>query len=324
MSGYAARTYARFLIPLWFVSLIPVATAQSASGTDIPRLDNGRPDLQGIWDFRTITPLQRPEQYGTQAILTEEEAAEFEVARREQLNRDNFTDETTTGDYNEFWYDRGDRILGSLRTSLITSPDNGRLPDMTEEAIALAAAVRRDAELNYGIEARPLSERCIMGFNSGPPMLPSAYNNNVQLIQTGTHFVIHNEMVHNARIVRMDATEHREVPRKREGDSIGHWEGDTLVVHTRYFAGATAFMNSSEHMELIEKFWLIDAESLGYEFTDTDPTRWTESWTVMFPMVRADEPIYEYACHEGNYSMAGIMAGWRRQEMDAAAAAANN
>ena len=154
-----------------------------------------------------------------------------------------------------------------------------------------------------------------MGFNSGPPMLPSAYNNNVQLVQTGDHVLIHNEMVHNARIVKMDTDQHLDFPRKWEGDSIGYWDGDTLVVETRNFAGATSFMNSSENMELVEKFWLIDAETLGYEFTITDPTRWTESWTAMFPMVRSQEPIYEYACHEGNYSMAGIMAGWRTLEV---------
>ena len=298
--------------------LVPFAVAaQTNSGADIPRLDNGLPDLQGTWDFRTITPLQRPEEYGDREVLSVEEAAEFEVARREQLDRDNFTDTTTTGDYNEFWYDRGSEILESFRTSLITSPANGRLPEMTEAAQEIASDGRAAAALNRGIEVRPLSERCIMGFNSGPPMLPSAYNNNVQLVQTPDHVLIHNEMVHNARIVKMDTDEHRQTPRKWEGDSVGYWDGDTLVIETRHFAGPTSFINSSENMELVEKFWLIDANTLGYEFTVTDPTRWTESWTAMFPMVRAREPIYEYACHEGNYSMAGIMAGWRTQEVQA-------
>ena len=179
------------------------------------------------------------------------------------------------------------------------------------------ANAREAAELNLGVEVRPLSERCIMGFNSGPPMLPSAYNNNVQLVQTDDHVVIHNEMVHNARIVKMNTDEHLDHPRKWEGDSIGYWEGDTLVIETRHFAGATSFLNSSENMELIERFWMLDSNSLGYEFTITDPSRWTQPWTAMFPMVRTDEPIYEYACHEGNYSMPGIMAGWRRQEVEA-------
>jgi len=304
------------------VSLLALLTGLTSSSVaaqpqTIPRLADGRPDLHGIWDYRTITPLQRPEEYGDKEILTPEEAIQFEAARQEALNRDNFTDTSTTGDYNEFWYDRGNEILGTNRTSLITSPANGRLPEMTPEARTLAEQARQAAEVNLGIEVRPLSERCIMGFNSGPPMLPSAYNNNVQLVQTADHLVIHNEMVHNARIVRMDTSDHREVPRKWEGHSVGYWEGDTLVVETRYFAGPTSFLNSSSNMELQEKFWLIDANTLGYEFTVNDPSRWEAPWTAMFPMVRSKDPMYEYACHEGNYSMAGIMAGWRTQEVQA-------
>lgn len=309
---------------LVFLCLVATSVGAQGQSGEIPRLGNGLPDLQGTWDFRTITPLQRPSEFGEVDVLSEEEAAEFELARREELDRDNFTDTTTTGDYNEFWYDRGSELLGSLRTSLITAPENGRLPEMTEEAQRLAEEGRNAAALNHGIEVRPLSERCIMGFNSGPPMLPSAYNNNVQLVQTQDHVLIHNEMVHNARIVRMHGDRHREVPRKWEGDSIGYWDGDTLVIETRHFSGPTAFMNSSENLELVEKFWLIDANTLGYEFTVTDPTRWTEPWTAMFPMVRSPEPIYEYACHEGNYSMAGIMAGWRTQEVQAEFGAAES
>ena len=146
-------------------------------------------------------------------------------------------------------------------------------------------------------------------------MIPSAYNNNVQLVQTDDYTLIHNEMVHNARFVRMGATEHLDQPRKWEGDSIGRWEGDTLIVETKNFARDTAFGNSSASMELVEKFWLIDADTLGYEFTITDPSVWTAPWTVMFPMSRAELPIYEYACHEGNYSMVGILAGWRQLEV---------
>ncbi len=300
---------------LLFISLLVAATLPTLAQSDLPRLADGTPDLQGTWDFRTITPLQRPLEFGDREVLTEEEAAAFEAARQEQLDRDNFTDTSTTGDYNQFWYDRGSEILDSNRTSLITYPADGRIPKLTEQAERRNADRREAAARNAGIEARPLSERCIMGFNSGPPMLPSAYNNNVQLVQAGDHFVIHNEMVHNARIVKMGAGGYRETPRDWEGDSIGYWDGDTLVVETRYFARATSFGNSSANMELTEKFWLIDSDTLGYEFTISDPTTWTDSWTVMFPMRRAAGPIYEYACHEGNYSMAGIMAGWRTQEV---------
>lgn len=290
----------------------PFIFAQSAG--DIPRLLDGKPDLQGIWDFRTITPFQRPQALGDQATLTAEEAVQFEAEELERRDRDNFTDTSTTGDYNEFWYDRGAEILGDRRTSLVIDPPNGRIPALTEQAQERNRVRQEAAALAAGIEVRPLAERCIMGFNSGPPMLPSAYNNNVQLVQTDDYLLIHNEMVHNIRPVKLFTNTHREQPRKWEGDSIGYWEGDTLIVNTRYFARETAFGNSSENMELTEKFWLIDADTLGYEFTVTDPTTWTAPWTAMFPMVRTEEPMYEYACHEGNYAMAGILGGWRRLE----------
>lgn len=303
----------RSLIAVAALLILPI-TSHAQEG-EIPRLANGLPDLQGTWDFRTITPLQRPVELGTKATLTPEEAAAFEAAQVELRNRDNFTDTSQTGDYNDFWYDRGTQLDGDVRTSLIIAPDNGRIPELTEAAQARRTERIEQARLNRGIEVRPLSERCIMGFNSGPPMIPSAYNNNVQLVQTEEHVLIHNEMVHNARIVRMNDSEHRASPRKWEGDSIGYWDGDTLVVETRNFARATSFGNSSENLALTERFWRIDANTIAYEFTIEDDTTWTEPWTVMFTMVKAEEPIYEYACHEGNYSMAGIMAGWRTLEV---------
>lgn len=308
------RKAAWLVVALSILSFPLVTNAQSTSD-NIPRLPDGKPDLQGTWDFRTITPFQRPEALGDKAVLTAEEAAVFEAEERERRDRDNFTDTTTTGDYNQFWYDRGDEILGDRRTSLIIDPPNGRIPPLTEEAQERNRIRRELARDAAGVEVRPLSERCIMGFNSGPPMVPSAYNNNVQLVQTDDYTLIHNEMVHNARFVRMGATEHMDQPRKWEGDSIGRWEGDTLINETKNFARETAFGNSSSNMELLEKFWMIDADTLGYEFTVSDPTVWTAPWTVMFPMKRAELPIYEYACHEGNYSMAGILAGWRQLEV---------
>ena len=301
----------------WLVVLMGVFAAPSllAQTEVIPRLTNGLPDMQGTWDFRTITPFQRPSALGEQdEFLTVEEFAEFEAAEVVRRDRDNFTDTTTTGDYNQFWYDRGEELLDDRRTSLITDPPTGRIPELTEAAQQKNAERRELARLAEGIEVRPLAERCIMGFNSGPPMIPSAYNNNVQIVQTDDYFLIHNEMVHNVRPVRLADTAHRDTPRKWEGDSVGTWEGDTLVIETRNFARETAFGNSSANMHLIEKFWMIDADTLGYEFTVEDPTTWTAPWTVMFPMRRGELPIYEYACHEGNYSMAGILAGWRRLE----------
>ncbi len=285
-----------------------------AQSSDIPRLENGRPDMQGTWDFRTITPFQRPEALGDKEYLSAEEFAAFEEAERERRDRDNFTDTTTTGDYNQFWYDRGEELLEDRRTSLVTVPINGRIPPLTEAAQQRNTERRELARLAEGVEVRPLAERCIMGFNSGPPMIPSAYNNNVQIVQTGDYFLMHNEMIHNIRPVRLTDNQHRDVPRKWEGDSIGYWEGDTMIVETINFARDTAFGNSSRDMRLTEKFTMLDEDTLTYEFTIEDPSTWTAPWTVMFPMTRANLPIYEYACHEGNYSMAGILGGWRMLE----------
>ncbi|HAJ74979.1 MAG TPA: hypothetical protein DCM64_00830, partial [Gammaproteobacteria bacterium] len=298
---------AAWLVVLLGIFSIPMVILAQSGVNDIPRLPDGKPDIQGVWDFRTITPFQRPVALGDKAVLTAEEAAIFEAEELERRDRDNFTDTTTTGDYNEFWYDRGAEILGDRRTSLVTAPSNGRIPELTQAAQERNRIRREAARLAEGVEVRPLSERCIMGFNSGPPMIPSAYNNNVQFVQTEDYILIHNEMVHNVRPVKMFTVDHREVPRKWEGDSLGHWEGDTLIVETNYFARDTAFGNSSANMQLVEKIWLIDTDTLGYEFTITDPTTWTEPWTVMFPMKRNTEPMYEYACHEGNYSMAGVL-----------------
>jgi hypothetical protein len=308
------RMKAAWLLVFLGILVTPLVVRAQSATVDIPRLADGRPDLQGTWDFRTITPFQRPENLADIEVLNEEELEAFEAAENVRRDRDNFTDTTTTGDYNQFWYDRGTELLDDGRTSLITDPPNGRIPELTEAAQARNEARREAARLAEGVEVRPLSERCIMGFNSGPPMTPSAYNNNVQLVQTENYMLIHNEMVHNVRPVKLNTSAHREVPRKWEGDSIGNWEGDTLVVETNHFARATSFGNSSENMHLLEKFWMIEADTLGYEFTITDPTTWEAPWTVMFPMRRAELPMYEYACHEGNYSMAGILGGWRRLE----------
>ena len=171
----------------WKTILLVILSAPAvlfAQTAEIPRLENGLPDMQGTWDFRTITPFQRPEALGNKSVLTAEEASIFEAEERERRDRDNFTDTTTTGDYNQFWYDRGEEILGDRRTSLVTSPANGRIPALTEVAQQRISERRAAARLAEGIEVRPLAERCIMGFNSGPPMIPSAYNNNLQIVQT--------------------------------------------------------------------------------------------------------------------------------------------
>ena len=174
------KAFSIFLASIFYFPLSLCAQTE-----EIPRLTNGKPDMQGTWDFRTITPFQRPEALGDKEYLTAEEFAAFEEEERERRDRDNFTDTTTTGDYNQFWYDRGEELLEDRRTSLVTYPSNGRIPALTDAAQQRSAERRELARLAEGIEVRPLAERCIMGFNSGPPMIPSAYNNNVQIVQIG-------------------------------------------------------------------------------------------------------------------------------------------
>jgi hypothetical protein len=300
----------------------------------VPRTADGQPDLQGVWDYRTITPMERPVSLGTKEFFTEDEAVNFEQDENRRQNRD-LIDPEVGGlmyppggvvPYNEFWYDRGNKIVGTRRTSLIVDPPNGRLPEMTPEGkkrAELRAAEQRDTQLGHphadSWEDRPLQERCIVGLNAGPPMTPGAYNNNVQLFQTPRYVVILNEMVHDARIIPLDGRPHGQL-RQWKGDSRGHFEGDTLVVDTINFKRETSLPNSSANTHLIERFTRTSADTLSYQFTVEDPTVWTRAWTAVVPMRKSDDPIYEYACHEGNYAMASILAGARAAEKASAEA----
>jgi hypothetical protein len=272
---------------------------------------------------------------GTKEFFTDEEAAKFEQEENRRQNRD-LIDSERGGlqyppggvvPYNEFWYDRGDKIAGSKRTSLIVDPPDGRLPAWTPEGqkqAHLRAAAERDDQLGHPLadswEDRPLQERCIVGLNAGPPMTPGAYNNNFQLLQAAKYVLILNEMVHSARIVPLDGSPHGSIPQWK-GDSRGHWEGNTLVVDTTNFKRETSLEGSSANMHLIERFTRTDANTLLYEFTVDDPTMWTRPWTAVVPMSKSEDPIYEYACHEGNYGMTGILAGARAEEKAAEEAA---
>jgi hypothetical protein len=301
------------------------APAGAADDTSL-RMPDGRPNLQGVWDFRTLTPMERPADLADKAFLTPEEAAEYEQKnRRNQDNREQTprgvnNGTATTADveraYNDFWWDFGHRVVGTRRTSLVVDPPDGRIPPLTDEAKARAAArAERYQRTAVGPEDRGVGERCILGFNSGPPMIPSAYNNNVQIFQTADTVVLLNEMVHNARIVPLDGRPH--LPgkvRQWVGDSRGRWEGDTLVVETTNFHGETAFANSSRNLRLTERFTRVDADTLMYEFTVDDPSTWTKPWTARIPMVRGDGVLYEYACHEGNYGMTNLLQAARAVE----------
>ena len=300
------------IVVVAFIALATVTvTAQSKKA--IPRTPDGRPDLQGTWDFAQLTPLERPSEFANKDSVTEEEAEEFAQRRIETSNKDR-RDGGAAADveraYNDFWWDFGTRI--AKQPSLVVDPPDGRIPPLTTEARERNANRR---PLYDNPEERPFAERCILGFNSGPPMVPSAYNNNMQLVQTPRHVMILNEMIHSARIVDMSGRPHLP-PSMRFliGDSIGHWEKDTLVVDTTNFSKERAFRGASSNMHLIEKFTHVDADTLRYEFTVDDPTTWTRSWTASVPMTRSTELIYEYACHEANYALEGVLKGARFQE----------
>ena len=297
----------------------------------VPRTAWGQPDLGGIWDFRTITPMQRPRSRAEQEFLTAEEAASLERAavdrntdlanrgalRTEATRSVDLGEEGAPGFYNNFWLDGGTRTVGTRRTSLIVDPPNGRMPAVTESSRERGRA-RREAQRGHVADSwvnRSAFDRCILGFNAGPPITPGGYNQNVQLFQTPDHVVLVTEMVHTARGVPLDG---RPVLtdgiRQWSGDSRGHWEGDTLVVETSNFNDQRRWRGSTPNMKLVERFTRIDADTLEYEFTVTDPETWTTPWTAQIPMRRNDLTLFEYACHEGNHSMEGILAGARAQE----------
>ena len=312
------------------LSALPVA-AQTA-----PRTAWGQPDLRGIWDFRTITPLQRPESLAEQEFLTEEEAANLEqevLDRNADLaNRPALRTEVTEsvdrgadgapGFYNNFWLDRGTRAVGTRRTSLIIDTPNGRIPDLTASGQRTAdarRAYRQEHPADSWVD-RSAYDRCILGFNAGPPITPGGYNQNLHLFQTPDHVVLVTEMVHTVRVVPLDG---RPVlsddVRQWSGDSRGHWEGETLVVETSNFNDQRGWRGSTTNMKLVERYTRVDADTLDYEFTVIDPETWTSSWTASIPMRRSLNPMYEYACHEGNHSMDGILAGRRAEERAAPA-----
>jgi hypothetical protein len=324
-------------------------TSLVAQSKDTPRTPWGHPDLQGLWNVATMTPLERPDNVGGKLTLTDAEAKTIEqaaAARRERAARPSNPDRQAppvggdgstgaagnVGGYNNFWIDNGDannRVDGQIRTSIIVDPPDGRIPSTLPGAVKRNAARLRatptsDAPENVQTSApgaydnpeqRPLGERCILGFGStsGPPMLPVLYNNFKQIVQTPTHVMILVEMNHDARIIPF-RTEHAPPDvRKWLGDSIARWEGDTLVVETTNFTDKTRFRGSSEHLKVTERFNRVDANTLLYRFTVEDPTTWARPWTgeYSWPLADRDDYMYEYACHEGNYAFEGIMKGER-------------
>ena len=289
----------------------PAAAVAQSDGT-IRRTAWGHPDLQGVWDFRTITPMERPVELAGKEVLSEEEAAAYEAEVNRRQNRD---------------------LIDPAKGGASYPPD-GRIPPLTA-----AAAKRRAASVTAreGVgrhEPTPggwvedigpghLAVRCLAGLNSGPPMEPGGYNQNVQVFQTPDHVVLLNEMIHKVRVIPLDGRSHLDAHvRQWMGDSRGHWDGDTLVVETTNFLRETKFRDglSDANLHVIERFTRAAPSTLIYEVTVTDPTVWTRPWTYRIPMQGSDQPLYEYACHEGNYGLYNILAGARAQEREAAGA----
>ena len=332
----------RFLVAVLNVIALVVLVPLGAATQTTPRTPWGDPDLQGTYTNKTTTPLQRPENLANREFLTEEEVANRErvaLDRNEQLllaAARRTSAGGNVGAYNNFWLDGGTRPTG--RTSLIFDPPNGRLPTMTPEAERIRTDARRARAEADTWEDLELNDRCMI-WQAGPPMLPSAYNNNFILLQTPDYVAIQVEMIHDTRIIPLDARSH--LPsnvRQWNGDMRGHWEGDTLVIETtnlrRTEANAAAAGGdpillraangrSDDTVKVIERITWVDADTLNYEFSIDDPTTWTMPFSGEFPMRRlaVDELLYEYACHEGNYSMEGILGGERALEKAAASAA---
>jgi hypothetical protein len=327
----------------WAVAIATVAfismplVAQKAPPTWIPpRTADGQPDLQGMWDFGTITPLERPAALGEKQVFTDDEAAVFEREENRRQNRD-LIDPEKGGlqyppggvvPYNEFWYERGNTVDASKRTSLVVDPPDGRLPPLTPQGqnrAALRAVADRNDQLGNpradSYTDRSVSDRCLLGLNSGPPMTPGAYNNNVQIFQTARTVALLTEMVHDVRIVPLDGRPH--LPphlRQWKGDSRGRWDGETLVVDTINFQRETSLRGSTATTHLVERFTREDADTLRYEFTVEDHSTWTRPWTAAVFMKKTEGPMFEYACHEGNFAMAHILSGARASDKASASA----
>lgn len=325
-----------FLATLVSLGFMQSGIAQSDPGYTIPRTLWGAPDLQGVWSIATQTTLERHPRYEGKLVLSPEDAQQIEdsvrarnlaAAAPSDPGRDAPREGVNVGGYNNFWMDPGERLAvvrGEIRSSILIDPPDGRLP-YNETGMANHRATMLIREGYDGPEVRPMGERCLVGFGStaGPPKLPVSYNNNTQIVQNRDYVVLLAEMNHDARIVRLNS-EFRDPPTYDwMGDSIGYYEGDTLVVETTNFHPQQSFRSSLTHrfyastkMHVTERFTRVSDDVVLYEFTVNDPENYSQPWRGELPMNRTDEPIYEYACHEGNYAMPGILAGARRAEAD--------
>jgi hypothetical protein len=310
---------------------IVAAVSLSAQGTwKAPRTPDGHPDLQGIWTMHTFTPLVRPARYAGQEFLTDKEAAELSAllaqddvdplvtnifgASDEERRKSVVQNDKTHYD-NAVWLATPElKPLSSNRTSLIYDPPDGKIPPQTPEARQRAAARRAIAGFD-SYENRPIQERCIMWSHEGPPMMPPPYDDVLQIIQTRDHFVVHREVATAPRVIPTNGRPHiSERVRQWEGDSSGRWEGDTFVVDTTNFTEKTAFQGSSSALHVVERFTRVSADTVLYRFTVDDPNTWSRPWSAEIPLLATKGPLFEYACHEGNYGMPDILSGARYAE----------
>jgi hypothetical protein len=283
----------------------------------VPRTAWGDPDIQGFWTNTTTTPLQRPADLAEKAVLTDAERAARDAQVAARASQDQAPPKGNPGTYNDFWYERG--VL-SNQTSLVVDPPDGRLPPLTDAAQQYAAERRKRGPADSP-EERSVYERCITRGLPGA-MMPGFYNHNYEIIQTPGYVVVHVEMIHEARIIPLDGRPRGPAAVRRwMGESRGRWDGDTLVVETSNFndkvreQSLIAF-STGQHLTLVERFRRTAPDAMDYRFTVTDPTVYTRPWTASIPMARFEGPIYEYACHEGNHGLGGILRGARFEERE--------
>jgi hypothetical protein len=308
------------------LQLAPAAVATATAppteqGWTPPRTSDGQPDFQGYWTNDTFTPLERPPELGNKEFFTEAEAAADFKKRHDryvgQPKNDVHYDDV-------IWQSETYDKEPDRRTSLIFDPPNGRVPPLTPEA-ARRAAARAEAQKARpadGAESRSLAERCISWGNVGPPMLPPTYNANLQILQTRDYVIISHEMIHDARVIPLDGRPHLpSTIRRLAGDSVGRWEGDTLVVDTTNFTDKTNFRGAprstrqdifaSDALHVVERFTRVNLNRIRYQFTVDDPATWTSTWSGEIALRRFDGPLFEYACHEANYGLSNILSGAR-------------
>jgi hypothetical protein len=324
-----------FVVAIATVALyVPVWGQSTGRTVTVPRTADGHPDLQGFWTNDTVTPLERPAEFGSKEFLTAEEAAAYAKKRRDQFlaqPKDNIHYDDAIWQDEHYTKDKAVR----LRTSLVTDPRDGKLPPLTAAARtreAARVANRAGTGVSDSAQTRSLAERCISWGNVGPPMIPPTYYANFEIVQSRDAVVLRHELMHDARVIYLDGRAHpSSAIEYLAGHSIGHWEGDTLVIDTTNFTDKTNFrgppattrqeISHTRTLHVVERLTRVDKNTINYQFTVDDPATWTGSWSGEYAIRSFEGPIYEYACHEGNYGLANILRAQRVEDAKAAAKA---